>query len=179
MRRTFVLVFVFVLVTAACGGGDDAESAADSTADAVEAAVSSLAEGGDPQEAVDDIAEGLEDLQESSGGGGSATLTVGDMTWTFDSVLCAFGEEETRQEGAEFVLSSIQNGMQMYATIDSFGHSVSLDDIQDFENPSVSLSSSEGEVILDGKNVTADMEFRDDTTDDFETVSGHFEGTCP
>ena len=179
MSKLFVLI-LSVVVVSACGEDSDAvsEDVADSIIEAGEDAASDVAAGGDPQEAADDLAENLEDVQEAVGGG-SATLTVGDMTWTFGSVLCAIGEEETGQEGAEFVLSSIQDGMQMYAAIDSFGHSVSLDDIEDFENPKVSLSSAEGEVILDGKNVSADMEFRDATTDSFETVSGHFEATCP
>jgi hypothetical protein len=107
---------------------------------------------------------------------------VGDMTYTFDSVLCAFGEDQIGQEGAEFNLSSIQEGMQMYASIDSFGHSVSLDDIVNFEDPSVSLESARGGadfIVVDGKNITAETEFVDGTVDDFVTIPGTFTATCP
>lgn len=104
-------------------------------------------------------------------GGGGATLTVGDESWTFDSVLCAFGEDEIGQEGAELVVSSIQDGLQLYVSIDSFGHSTTLDDVEDFENPSVgllaggpvaSLGGGEEEFIdVDGRDVTAEAQFTD------------------
>ncbi|MEM7142894.1 MAG: hypothetical protein AAF548_17855 [Actinomycetota bacterium] len=133
------------------------------------------------EDAVDDMVDGLEDLQESSGGG-SATLTVGDQEWTFSSVLCAFGPEEIGQEGAEFVLSSLQDGLQMYVSIDSFGYSLSLDDISDFQNPSIGLSTFEdADITVDGKDVTASGDFLDTTSDDasFETTPGTFTATCP
>lgn len=118
--------------------------------------------------------------RQTAGGGGSATLTVGDQTWTFTSVLCAFGEEEIGQPGAEFVLSSIQDGMQMHASIDGSGHLVSLNDIDDFENPKVSLEAlGAGFIELDGKHVRADAEFDDDTSDGLTTVDGVLEATCP
>jgi hypothetical protein len=115
-------------------------------------------------------------------GSGSATLTIGGETWQFDSALCAFGEAQTGQEGAEFVLSAIQNGLQLYATIDSYGHSVSLNDIQDFENPSVSLESdwAMGEFIeLSGKQVRADALFLDYNTDDLVGTEGTLVAVCP
>ena len=89
-------------------------------------------------------------------------------------------EEEIGQEGAEFVLSSIQDGMQMYATTDRFGHSISLDDIEDFENPSVSLSSvGDGFINVDGKSVSADADFVDNAGDGTTPTAGTFEATCP
>jgi len=79
-----------------------------------------------------------------------------------------------------FNLSSVQNGMQMYASIDSFGRSVSLNDIEDFENPSVSLDAFGCEFItLDGKSITADGEFTDATSESFDTIPGTFTATCP
>ena len=96
-------------------------------------------------------------------------------------MLCAFGPDEIGQEGAEFVLSSIQDGIQMYVSIDAFGHSVSINDIEDFQNPSVSLESFDREEIIsiDGKSFSGSVEFIDNTTESFETVPGSFSGTCP
>ncbi len=188
--RAVALVALLTLVVAACGGSSEVTSSPASastndasatnsddtvsTDDAVEDVVESS------EELAEDLVESLEEVQ-SAVGGGSAMLTVGDESWTFEPVLCAFGPEEIGQEGAEFVLSSIQDGKQMYFSIDSFGHSVSLDDVTDFENPSVSLSSVRGEdfILIDGKNFSGSAEFRDDTTESFETVSGTFSGTCP
>ncbi len=183
-----------VLAMTACGGDDAApaveealETAAtiadDATPDEIEEQALETAE-----ELAENLTESLEN-QQAAVGGGSATLTVGDDTWNFDSVLCAFGEEQIGQEGAEFVLSSIQDGLQLYVSIDSFGQSVSLNDVADFENPSVALHAdgfsaataggSEEFVVLDGTHVEATAPFRDDTSDSFDTVEGTLQADCP
>lgn len=191
--RTVSLILVTALLFAACGGdgadtGDETPGAVTTEVGASETTEASATDTDSAQDMADDMAEDLEDTQEAVGGG-SATLTVGDETWVFGSVLCAFGEEQIGQEGAEFNLSAIQDGLQLYASIDSFGHSVTLDDIQDFENPSVSLAAGgpaaamiggEEEFIeLDGKNVAASALFVDDTTEDMEGIEGTLEATCP
>lgn len=177
MKKLVMVCAVFALLVAACGGDDDDGSVSSGNDGSIDVDAEDFIE--DPEGAAEELAEQIEERQEAVGGG-SATLTVGDETWTFTSVLCAFGEDEIGQEGAEFVLSSIQDGTQMYASIDSFGHSVSLDDIQDFENPSVSLSAFGGEFIeVDGKSIRAEADFADNTSDDFEMISGVFEATCP
>ena len=201
MKTVTALVLALAVLCAACGGDDDdsgsgdtaaAETQASGSGESSEDTASGDSEGAaseievdvedfieDPEGAAQDLAESIEEVQEARGGG-SATLVVGDDTWTFESVLCAFGEDEIGQEGAEFVLSSIQDGLQMYASIDSFGHSVSLNDIQDFENPSVDLTAFGDDFIeLDGTSVRADTEFIDGTSESFEGVAGTFEATCP
>ncbi len=180
-RHGFVVFVVMAMMFAACGGGDGGDDGDAGGGDAPAVTTPSaedLAE--DPEGAAQDLAEDLEETQQAVGGGG-ATLTVGDQTWTFNSVLCAFGEEQIGQEGAVFVLSSLQDGMQFYVSIDSFGHSVTLDDIEDFENPSVALEArGGGEFInLDGKNASGTAGFVDGTTDDFAETEGSFEATCP
>lgn len=173
MRRMVVVLALLAVVAASCGGTEEGEAPEISTP-----SVEDLLD--DPEQAVEDLADDLEQTQQAVGGG-SATLTVGDESWTFNSVLCAIGEEQTRQEGAEFVLSSIQDGMQFYVSIDTFGHSVTLDDIEDFQNPSVALEArGPGDFIkLDGKNASGTGEFVDGTADDFATTEGSFEATCP
>lgn len=193
----FVVAAVMAIVLTACGGAKDTigESSTAATSAGNPQATSTSA---DPatddgaaeqaQDLGDDMAQSLADQQDASGGGGAA-LTVGETTWTFDSVLCAFGPEEIGQEGAEFVLSSVQDGLQLYVSIDSFGHSVSLDDISDFENPSVSLSADpftaamtqgpEEFVEVDGKAISATALFLDGTTDSPEPIEGTLQATCP
>lgn len=187
-RTTLVaLTAALALGLSACGGDDPA----DEVEEAVSSMASAASEAGEMTvdeaeemasemtDDVSDMAENMEEMQQ----GGSASLTIGDETWDFDGVLCAIGEEETGQEGAEFVLSAIQDGLQLYISIDSFGHTVTLDDIEDFENPSVSWASSfmnEDEFIMvDGRSVSGETEFMDGTTDSMDTVAGSFEGTCP
>lgn len=184
-RTALAVLVVGALALAACGGSSSDPDQPTSTTAAVAADAGDDGEAAadpseDVEELVEEITDSLVDLQESEGGG-TATLTVGGETWTFGSVLCAFGEEMIGQEGAVFNLSSIQDGLQMYAAIDSFGHSVSLDDIENYSDPSVALEAraDEGLVVLDGKTVAANGEFIDGTSDSFEGIDGVFEATCP
>jgi hypothetical protein len=118
---------------------------------------------------------------------GSATLTVGDDTYGFDHVRCAFGPDETGREDTEFVLSTIQDGMQLDATVHTrFGHVVTLDDVEDFENPRVDWSAGEvgrvtgdiAEILrFDGKRVSATAGFTDGITG--ATADGTLTAVCP
>ena len=177
---------------------DEAASAAESTGDAAagdastEDAGTDDASGADVEdslagatstEELEDIVGGMvDDLEEQqeTEGGGSAALTVGDEEWTFDAVLCAFGEEEIGQEGAEVVVSSIQDGLQFYVSIDDFGHSVSLHDVENFADPSVALSSdfaADDFIEVDGKDVSGEVLFVDE--EGGPVAEGSFEATCP
>lgn len=178
--RPLAAVATLMLVLAACGGSEaDPEVPADQPDATVPSMDTAPTNEEELEEMVEDMTENLEEMQESQGGG-SATLTVGDQTWDFESVLCAFGEDEIGQEGAELVVSSLQDGLQFYVSIDSFGHMVSLDDIADFENPSVSLYTSDDDFIqVDGKNISGEAGFIDSNSDSFDTIDGSFQATCP
>lgn len=201
IRFIFVVLTVMTVILSSCGGAEDVVGESSTTSTTSGDDTGDTPGSGDPvdvtpeEEAIDaaqdlgdDLVESLEGQQEAFGGG-SATLTVGDTTWTFNSVVCAFGPEEIGQEGAEFVLSSIQDGLQLYVSIDSFGHSVSLDDVSDFQNPSVSLSAEqftaaangapEEFVVVTDKDVASTALFLDGTTDDLEPIEGTLEATCP
>ncbi|MGI9603227.1 MAG: hypothetical protein ACR2QE_15170 [Acidimicrobiales bacterium] len=194
-RRGFSIILFVLIVAAGCGSDSDS-TPTDTTAGTASTATpdgdGSEADedgGNDPTEAVDELVDDLEQTQATQGGGG-ARLVVGDQEWVFDSVLCAFGAEEIGQEGAEVVVSSIQDGLQLYASIDAFGHLVSLDDIDNFEDPSVSLSADRFNneltgnptefIVVDGKKVTADTFFADSSADPgTEPTAGSLEATCP
>ncbi|MEM9034389.1 MAG: hypothetical protein AAGD18_07340 [Actinomycetota bacterium] len=195
--RRLVLLIAAVASFAACSGdSDDADggddSAAEQPAETTEAASDDtvIAGGGDAAEdAIDEAAEQLEELQDAVGGGGASLVMSDGRSWTFDAVLCAFGEDEIGQAGAEVVVSALADGLQLYASIDAFGHTVSINDIEDFENPSVSLSASQFSaellgidpepIVLNGRQLTASTSFDDDTTDDVDGIDGTFEATCP
>jgi len=179
--RLLVLLMAAALLFAACGGTGSDDGGGTQNTEAVADIVpdpDEIVEG--PEAAFDELAEDLENLQEEVGGG-AATLTVGGRTWTFGSVLCAFGEDQIGQAGAEFNLSAIQDGLQLYASIDSFGHSVSLNDIQNFADPSVDLEAvgPAEHIVLNGKSVQATAPFIDGTSDSLDGVEGTLEATCP
>ncbi len=133
-----------------------------------------------------------------SASGGTATLTIGDDRWEFTTVQCAFGTDETRNDDWDFSLSAIQDGLQLSATGGApggrYGDSVELNDIKDFENPSVGWSApfvpvGSGQakptdvLEIDGKTVTASVDFVD-TRDDSSFaqnagVAGTLEASCP
>lgn len=187
--RTPLLLLAAALVIAGCGssgpvsGDTTITTAAESTGSTTSSQASpTTAASAAPTTAAPPAAP-------TPGRGGSATLTVGDQTWEFQTVICAFGEAQTGQEGAEFILSAIEDGMQLYATIDSWGHRVSLDDIEDFENPSVSLQASDASfggqagnaefIEVSGKSVRAAAVFADMSGDGFDESPGTLVGTCP
>ncbi|HSL57121.1 MAG TPA: hypothetical protein VK866_04695 [Acidimicrobiales bacterium] len=190
--RTIATAAALALVLVLTGCGDDGDdpvtdAADEATDEATDATTDAAGEG--VQDMADDMAEDLEDMQDAVGGG-SAVLTIGDETWEFDSVLCAVGPDETGRDDTPFVLSSIQDGLQLDATINTeFGHSVSINDITDFENPSVAwsaggpiaaISGGEADIIeVDGKDVRAEGEFFDDLGESLETTPGTLTATCP
>lgn len=164
-------------------GGASTEDAPSDDATGADADVEDSLAGATSTEELEEMVEGMvDDLEEQqqAQGGGSATLTVGDEEWTFDSVLCAFGEEEIGQEGAEVVVSSIQDGLQFYVSVDDFGHSVSLNDVENFEDPSVAISSdfaADDFIEVDGKDVSGEVLFVDE--EGGPVGEGSFEATCP
>lgn len=181
MRRVLsVLIALGMLTVLAACGDDDGDAADAADAGAIdEAAPGSDEEAGESQEATPD-----------SPGGGRATITIGEETWEFEGVRCAFGPAETGRDDTEFVLASTQDGLHLDATINTeFGHSISLNDIEDFENPSVSygytdvaavVSGDSAEVIeVDGKQVYAEAAFYDETSDSYEEIAGTLTATCP
>jgi hypothetical protein len=138
------------------------------------------------QEIADDIVDDLEAVQESEGGGG-ATLTANGQTWEFSSVLCAFGEDQIGQPGAVFNLSAIADGLQLYVSIDDSGnsHSLSINDIEDFENPSVALSADPftggpaNFLTLDDKSVSGEVVLIDESTGEATGEPAQLSATCP
>lgn len=125
---------------------------------------------------------------------GNATLTIGDMTWEFDNLLCAIGTEST--ESAVYTLTTDTVGdldgtlVQIQATVrddseqgrvegDDLEHEVLIQDISDFENPAVDwrMRGSDG-VTIDGYELTAEGAFDDLLTPEDEALPGMLVGTC-
>lgn len=125
---------------------------------------------------------------------GRATLTIGDMSWEFDNFLCAVGTESTESSVYTLTTNTFADmdgtRVQIQATIrddseqgrlvgDGLVHEVQVDDISDFENPSVEwrMRGSEG-VTIDGYELFAEGTFDDGLTLDDEALPGTLVGTC-
>ena len=186
LRPYALLVLAFAM--AACNGGDDeGSSGTGGGAGGGGGEGGASGSGGTP-----------------SGGMGSATLTIGDETWEFDSFGCAFGHDATQSDIFSFSSNSFgehSNGarVQMQADIeDATGqgryegegvvYTIYIADIEDFQNPSVdwestsrslpSMASGETVVTIDGDHITGEGLFDDLLTGEFEQVPGTLDGAC-
>lgn len=184
MRRVFIIIAVLMLAVSACGGSDDAGS---------DNGTNTTSQGGDTTTTAPSSGGGF-------GGGGSATLTVGDQTYEFDNYYCLQGNDNTGNSRVSFssgamgevdsvrvqLDASIQdtnegNAMEGAGTIQS----VSLNDIEDFQNPSVSWDAITGfigepgwVIEYDGSSVHVEALFDDGLTDDIEEIPGTLDATC-
>lgn len=125
---------------------------------------------------------------------GSATLTIGDLTWEFDAFLCAFGHSATQSDVYSF--SSDARGehegvrVQMQLNIrDESGEGrfegsgvepeVFIEDIEDFDNPSINYDTTEVSLLEIGRNeVRVEATFDDVLTDGPDDLPGTLEATC-
>lgn len=131
---------------------------------------------------------------------GSATLVVGDRTFEFDNYYCAQGSSNTGNAAVSFSSGAFGDyegtRIQLDVSIldfdeqnrmegDGTTQSVTLDDVEDFENPSVGLRAISGVlstvsflIQYDGTTVTAEALFDDSTTDEIEEIPGTLTATC-
>lgn len=193
-----VMVLLFGVLIAGCSGdGDDAGDDGDG-AEATEPADGDTGDATEPADDGDGDGDGGGD---DGSGSGSATLSIGDESWSFSDVYCAFTQEETRSERVSFYLSGSGETaegvrIELNASIedeqndgrykgDGVTYKVSVVDVADFENPAVRwlslLFPMEDSSLLqvEGKNVSADMTFRDYVTGAVDEILGTLEGTCP
>jgi hypothetical protein len=196
-----ILVFAALsLVLAACG--DDDDEASNGGADQPAATADS-----EPDDAAGD--EAGEDTGDDGGEGGgfgegTGTLTIGDETYEITGIGCVFSAEEAQNPDFPFNLSGFgesSTGARAQLSADIYDpsgeerlegegvtHNISFDDIEDFENPSVSWSSLSGfllgdapetKLTIDGKRITGAGTFDDGRTDEFEMIEGTLEVDCP
>ena len=139
-------------------------------------------------------------------GSGTGTLAIGSEIWEISGVGCVFSAEEARNPAFPFNLSGFGESStgaraQLSADIydpseqerlegDGVSHNISFDDIDDFENQSVSWSSFDDVtgfmgngtitvITIDGKNIHGEGDFDDGTTDEIEAVPGTLDVICP
>lgn len=193
-RTPFIsMVAVLALVAAACSGTDEgATTTADTTADSTSSTEASGAASSDTTEATS---------VPSASGSGSATLVVGDETYEFDNYYCRQGGANTGNDRVSFssgafgevdgVRVQLDASIQDTAEGDAMSgegtiQSVTLNDIEDFANPSVAWDATTGFVQAptwvieyDGSTVTANATFDDGRTDDaLEEIPGTLVAIC-
>lgn len=192
MRLRLILFVALALAVAACGasGGesDTSQPASGADSDTV-----TTTEGG----------EGSTDPTTAPAGtvqSGSATLAVNGRVYEFDNYYCLQGAANTGNDRVSFSSGAFGEvdgvRVQLDASIqdrnegdamegDGTIQSVSLNDIEDFNNPSVAWEAIAGfvgepawVVEYDGSTVHAEAIFDDQTTEDIEEIPGTLDATC-
>lgn len=117
-------------------------------------------------------------------GSGAVTVTIDGRTLELQGFDCAFESSGVLNEGTIFGsnLFGELDGVRIQLQIDSYedgGSQFTMDDIDDFENPSVSYSGQQGiEVTIDGNDVHAEGLVVDNAQDAFPEVPMTFDASC-
>lgn len=117
-------------------------------------------------------------------GSGAATLTIGDSTWELTGFQCAFESSgvlgDDRTLGTNLI--GEMDGVRIQLQIDAYDDGTAqftLDDLDDFENPSISfLEMTDIAVSVDGDSVRAEGGVTDEATGTFDVFPMTFEGEC-
>lgn len=150
---------ILVLVVAACGGGEPADTTAAETDQQAPTTASASTQGTQPP--TTEAEEPAEPAAPEVPGG--IVLTIGGETWEFEGALCAYLNAPAGQEGSEWNVSNTKDGLQVYVNDDSFGQFVSIADIQNGGSPTLSWEA-EGDAVsiaVDGNDITAEGTFTD------------------
>ena len=178
--------------------------AADATptpdADATSAPVAKVTP--EPAAATPDPAGGEEQDSGAAAAPGTALLTVGDESYSFEITSCFYPPDDGGKHWTSFSLTATGSvdgaPAEMVAAVkDSFeegrlegngvSHWVTLDDVADLENPAVLWEALSGyfstdtpwTVKVDDKHISAEPLFDDGRTEASETIGGTFEAICP
>lgn len=71
---------------------------------------------------------------------GGATLTIGDTTWRFPDAVCLFGDDAAQVE-ADFAMSAVADGYEIYVSSGDDGDVITIDDIGDAAAEPVSMTT--------------------------------------
>lgn len=197
---TIVLLGVVAVGCGSDEGADTASNDASATSDESSSGepqtpVDSTADGADEPTATTPVDTGAADPAAPSSASGSATLVVGDTTYEFDSFVCAFGYDNTESETFSFSSNYIGeiDGVRVQMQLDvedptggdqlmgdAVTQSIHVDDIEDFENPAISLSSAQLTATFNGDDIAAEGTFWDAVNDPGRAAElpGSFTATC-
>ena len=177
MSARWIVIGVAATAIAACSGPDDGRTETSDTRLIVVDTTALVADPA-PDATVGDTTRDASEEGEVVPAGG-ATLTIGDRTWTFPGIVCLFDEDATEVD-AEFAMSGVTDGYELYAEIADTGHVITLDDIDGVAAEHLSFTTADASHFLrvSGSTVTAETQFVPVDDPDAEPVPGQLDATC-
>jgi len=173
--RFLVLVGVVALVGVSCSS----DGATDTEPDTPEVTTASDQESppktqAPAEEPADEPAD-----EPTTAGDIAITMSIGDETWEFPAALCAYKNAPAGEAGSEWNVSHVNNGLQVYIADDEFGTLVSVADIENGGNPTVSWEAigDAVEITVNSNDITASGTFTDGVNGG--TAQGTLTATCP
>lgn len=118
-------------------------------------------------------------------GAATASLTIGDHSWEFGQVVCAFGEEETGVEGAVVNFSARNGSLSLYLAAEADGNYIELSDLDDLENgvnhTTMGVGAPNPVIEVVDRSISSEAGFYsyDDTGGEVGPVDGTVTATCP
>jgi hypothetical protein len=168
------VILVIAMVAAACGGDDSSDSANSSPGATTTTA-------GDTPEATSAPTTQADSSDSSpvSDAPGGIVLTIGDEVWDFPGAQCAFYNAKAGEDGSEWNVSNVQDGLQVYVYVEPGFEEVTIDDITNGGNPTVSWVAAGDALSLtvNGDDIVAEGTFTDNVGGSAPTT-GKLEATC-
>ena len=169
-----LLILAIAMVAAACGGDDSSDSATTSPGATTTTAADTPEATSAPTTQADSS-----DSPPASDAPGGIVLTIGDETWDFPGAQCAFYNAKAGEDGSEWNVSNVQDGLQVYVYVEPGFEEVTIDDITNGGNPTVSWVA-EGDALtltVNGDDIVAEGTFTDNVGGSGPTA-GKLEATC-
>ena len=173
-RLRFVVLVVVGLVAVSCSSDGATDTEPDTpdvtTASDQESLPKTQAPAEEPADEPADATAPVGDI--------AITMSIGDETWEFPAALCAYRNAPAGEAGSEWNVSHVNNGLQVYIADDEFGTLVSVADIENGGNPTVSWEAigDAVEITVNSNDVTASGTFTDGVNGG--TAQGTLTATC-
>ena len=165
-----ILTIAIGMVAAACGGDSSETAGANPEATTTTSADTPEATSAPTTQA---------DSSPAADVPGGIVLTIGDQVWEFPSAQCAFYNAKAGEDGSEWNVSNVQDGLQVYVYVEGGVQEVTIDDIANGGNPTLSWIAGGDAVSLtvDGDDIVAEGTFTDNVGGSPPTA-GKLEASC-
>ncbi len=108
---------------------------------------------------------------------GEISLTIGDETWDFAGALCAYAGAPAGEDGSEWNVSFVQDDLQVYLSVDSYGPLVSVTNVVDYGTLGWEATGDAVSLTVSGNDISGTGTFSDQFGSDGER-EGSVTATC-